>query len=235
VTAAFTLVRKGESAVDIVKRLLKMGRKLGVKIKLSLWDKGFGSIEVMSYLRGHRVPFIIALAKRGENGIKRFCRGRKGGIYRYQFKSAKAGSLWMDVAVVCKYSQSHYEKKGVRYFCYAIYGVEAMSPKSIFKKYRRRYSIESGYRQMHQVRAKTCMKNAAVRLLLFALAIVLVNLYVLVRRVVASVRRYGTRKRFLKLTLEQMVREIQEYISNKLGLRKVSYCRNYSRFCEIIS
>jgi hypothetical protein len=64
-----------------------------------------------------------------------------------------------------------------------------------------------------------------VRLPLVALAIVLADLYVLLRRVVANVREYGTRKRILKFTQEQMVSEIQEYISNKLGLRKVSYCR----------
>jgi hypothetical protein len=73
-----------------------------------------------------------------------FVEDAQSGIYRYQFKSAKAGSHWADVVVVCKYSKSKYEKKGVRYFCYAIYGLGAVSVKSIFKKYRRRYSIESG-------------------------------------------------------------------------------------------
>jgi putative transposase len=57
VTVAFTLVRYGESAACLVKRLLKIGRKLGVKIKTSYWDKAFGTIEVMRYLMAHRVSF----------------------------------------------------------------------------------------------------------------------------------------------------------------------------------
>jgi putative transposase len=235
VTVALTLVKKGESNLEVVKRLLKMARKLRIKIKLSLWDKGFGSIEVMRYLKQSRVPYIIALAKRGENGIKRLCTDRRSRKCQYTFNSAKAGSYLTDVVIVCKYSKSKYKKKGVRYFCYAVYGIDGMSIKRIFQKYRRRFSIESGYRQLHQVRAITCMKSAAVRLLLVALAIQLVNIYVLLRRVVASRLRYGTRTRLLRLTLEQLARELEQYISRRLGLRKISVCRNSLLYCSIIS
>lgn len=79
------------------------------------------------------------------------------------------------------------------------------------------------------------MKSAAIRLLLIALAIQLVNIYVLLRQVVASRVQYGSRTRLMQLTLEQMAREIEQYIGRRLGLRKISFCHNPLLFRTIIS
>jgi IS4 transposase len=46
----------------------------------------------------------------------------------------------------------------------------------LFELYRRRFRIETSYRQLHQVRARTSSRNPALRLLLVGLALLIVNL-----------------------------------------------------------
>ncbi len=53
------------------------------------------------------------------------------------------------------------------------------SLQAISADYHRRFAIESGYRQLYQVRARTRSQHTGLRLLLIGLALMLVNLYVL--------------------------------------------------------
>ena len=60
-------------------------------------------------------------------------------------------------------------------------------PAQVFELYRQRFGIESSYRQMNQVRARTSTRNPVVRLLLVGLAFVLFNLYITLRQNLSSV------------------------------------------------
>ena len=230
-TVALTLVKPGERVVEVVKRLLKQAKKLRIKIKLSYWDKAFGVIEVLRYLKQKTVSYIIALARRGgPGGIKKLCQGRRSHWSWYRFKSARAGQFKAHVAVVCKYSKKKYKRRGVRYFCYAVYGIGQLKVQKVFTKYRRRFGIETAYRQLHQVRIRTAMKNSVVRMLFIGLAIIIVNLYVLLRRMVVAKSKYGTRQRTIKMTLERLAREIKQYIEELLKVNRDLYCQNASLY-----
>lgn len=230
-TIAVTLIKPGESMVEVVKRLLNQARELKIKIGISYWDKAFGVIEVIRYLKHARVAYIIALAQRGgAGGIKRLCTGRKSRRCRYQFKSAKAGKFMATVAIVCKYSKDKYKRSGVRYFLYAVCGIGRIKAQKVFTKYRRRFAIESGYRQLHQVRIRTAMKNALVRMIFIGMAIIMVNLYVLLRRIVVSKSEYGSRQRWIKLTLEKLAQKIEHFIEEWLKLNQTLYCKNVSLY-----
>lgn len=85
------------------------------------------------------------------------------------------------MVIACKDSRKRYRKSGLRYFAYAVYGIGGRSPLPVCAAYRRRFSIESGYRQVQQVRARTGTRNHTLRLLLFGIALLLVNLYVQLR------------------------------------------------------
>lgn len=231
VTIALTLVRQGETMVEVVQRLLGRARALGLRLKRTYWDKAFGTIEVMRHLRARRVPYIIALAQRGKNGLKRLCRGRHSYRTRYTFRSASAGSYTTDVVVACKYSRRRFKKPGVRYFTYAVYGIGAVEPLQVAEAYRRRFSIESGYRQLHQVRARTTSRNHALRLLLVGLAVLLVNLYVLLRRACGMQTQYGSRRRRIALTLEHLALALCQHIQTLLGLNQVIQ----QRVCTLLS
>ena len=231
VTIALTVVRQGETMVEVVRRLLERARSLGLRFKRTYWDKAFGTIEVMRHLRARRVPYIIALARRGKNGLKRLCGGRRSYRTRYTFRSAGAGSYTTDVVIACKYSRRRFKRPGIRYFAFAVYRIAAMEPLQVAAAYRRRFSIESGYRQLHQVRARTTSRNHALRLLLIGLAVLLVNLYVLLRRACGIVTQYGSRCRRVALTLEQLALVLCQHIQLWLGLNQVTQ----QRACTLLS
>ncbi|MEP7136029.1 MAG: hypothetical protein ABI904_13955 [Chloroflexota bacterium] len=66
-----------------------------------------------------------------------------------------------------------------KWFAYAVTGLPAdILPAQLFELYRQRFGIESSYRQMNQVRARTSTSNLVIRLLLVGLAFVLFNLYI---------------------------------------------------------
>ena len=88
----------------------------------------------------------------------------------------------MQAASVRRDCKGRYGRHGVKWFAYAVAGLPAgMSPRQVFERYRERFGIESSYRQMNDVRARTTTRNPAIRLLLVGLAFILVNLYVTLR------------------------------------------------------
>jgi hypothetical protein len=81
--------------------------------------------------------------------------------------------------VVKKYSKGRYKRKGARWFAYAVAGLpKSVEPHQVFEMYRQRFGIETSYRQMNQVRARTTSRNPVIRLLLVGLAFILFNLYI---------------------------------------------------------
>jgi IS4 transposase len=73
---------------------------------------------------------------------------------------------------------------------YAVAGLPARTrPAQVFELYRQRFGIETSYRQMNQVRARTTPRNPTLRLVLVGLAFSLVNLYVTLRDQLGSAAR----------------------------------------------
>ena len=78
--------------------------------------------------------------------------------------------------------------------------------------------IESGYRQMHQVHARTTSRNPAIRLLLVGLALLILNVYLVLRRIWLSVRRFGQRIRRIWLTLKRLALLWLRLIEQRYGI-----------------
>jgi hypothetical protein len=89
-TLALTRVERGEAMKDIVKRLLVVVRRRNVKIKLLLLDKGFFSVDVITYLKRAGHGFIIPAVCRGRKpnrgkkltGLRALLR-KKHGYYKH--------------------------------------------------------------------------------------------------------------------------------------------------------
>ena len=85
--------------------------------------------------------------------------------------------------------------------------------------YRQRFGIETSYRQMNQVRARTTSRNPVIRLLLVGLAFVIFNLYIAKRQHIAiclknpakSISKYW-------LTLRRLARMIARAVENLFDL-----------------
>lgn len=217
-TVAVTFVEKGETMAAVVARLLKVARELGVRIKRAYFDKGFASVAVFRCLRARRVPYIIALpARGGEGGLKQHFHGSRNQRLDYTFGRRTGSPYTTEVVIVRRV----FGKNEIRYFAYAVYRTSGVPLGKVFQYYRRRFSIESGYRQSHQVRARTASRHPGLRLLLFGLSLMLVNLWVLCRQVCGIARQYGSRFRLINLTLASLAHSLAGAVETCYGVREI--------------
>lgn len=77
-------------------------------------------------------------------------------------RSSRHGEATLDVWVVRKYSKGKYDRHGVEWFVYAVLGDPNLSISEVYEEYRLRFGIESSYRLMNKVRARTTSRNLAL-------------------------------------------------------------------------
>ncbi len=187
-TLALTHVEYGESMKDVVGRLLQVVRRRGVKIKYLLLDKGFFSVSVISYLRRAGHGFIIPAVPRGRKpkAPKKFTglralRKANNGYYQHTLTSNTGGKQRTARVTICVASKGYTHKKTGRRRCkkllYAVWKVRR-TPHDIRETYRRRFGIETSYRQMNEARIRTCTRDPGQRLLFVGVALVLRNVWV---------------------------------------------------------
>src|SRR5215475_7369119 len=143
-TIALTFVEQGETMAAVVARLLKVARGLGVRIKRAYFDKRFASVAVFRCLRVRRVPYIIAVpARGGAGGLKQHFHGARNQRLHYTFGRSTKSPYTTEVVIVRRV----FSKNEIRYFAYAVYRMSGVPLGQVYQYYRRRFGIESGYRQ----------------------------------------------------------------------------------------
>jgi DDE family transposase len=208
---ALTFVWAKEQMPDVVNRLLLRAKALGLRMQRAYLDKGFCSSALFRFLRRHRIPYVIPVPLRGQ-ALKALCQGRRSYRVRYTFNAESAEAYTTDLVLVCKYSRGRRGKHHVEWLVYAVYGVDLIPPLQIHELYRRRFGIESGYRQIQQVRAWTTSRHPALRLLLMGLALLIFNVYITLRQVCLTVRHFGQRTRRSWLTLKRLALSLARLI-----------------------
>ncbi len=177
-TLAVTLMRRSDKALDVLKRLVTHGQALGLRLKRLYLDRGFDNNAVVAYLKQQPFPTIIPLTIRGKTGGTRaLLVGRKSYQTTYSRSSLQYGEQTLAVYVVCQYSRGRYRRRGLYRFAYIVIGDLKMPPHQIFEEYRHRFGIETSYRLMNTVRARTTSTSVALRLFFVALALLLLNLW----------------------------------------------------------
>jgi len=230
-TLALTHVEYGESMKKVVQRLLAIVRRRGVKIRFLLLDKGFFSVEMVRYLRRAGHGFIIPAVVRGRKpkdpkasprGLRALLK-KKPGRYRHTLTSAptkekkKTGAQ----ATICV-AQKHYtkEKTGERCRKKLLYAVEKVqgTPREIRELYRKRFGIETSYRQMNEARIKTCTRDPRQRLLFAGIALVLRNIWVWIHFRFAKAKYSDEPQLFLELLrFNEMLYWIVQVVEHALG------------------
>jgi len=183
VTLALTFVWAQDELLDVLSDLLARVQRLGIGIERLFLDRQFASVPVLTHL--HRRPFtsVVALPKRGKR-LRALLRGRRGYRTTYTMRSSVAGDLTFPVWVACHYAAGrqtkHGPKHGCEYQAFAVLGHPAcrLPVPTLAKEYRGRFGIETSYRVLHQVRARTTSRQPALRLLLLTIAGLLSNLWV---------------------------------------------------------
>ena len=170
-------VEKGEHMQAIVVWLLNRLTTIGSSIKRAYFDKGFCSVPVLKTLQRRTVSFILPLPVRGKSGgVRKLFATPASYKTTYTFNSPKHGELEVKAVVVKKYSKDRYQRKGARWFAYAVARLsKSVEPQPVFEMDRQRFGIKTSYRQMNQVRARTTSQKPVIRLLLVGLAFVIFN------------------------------------------------------------
>jgi hypothetical protein len=227
-TLALTVVQRGEKLQEVLKRLFRRLATLGVSTRMVLLDRGFWSVAVLRYLQRARKPFLMPVVLRGRkdghpegpSGTRVFASRKRGGWDEYTVTAGDGRKARVSICVHCRNYNGQWGRHGRQTLVYAFWGFEAPNTSWVRETYRKRFAIETSYRQMHQGRARTCTRNPEVRLLLVGVALVLRNVWVWLHYAVLSTPRRGNcRYNLERLTLKTMLLWLQHQAEDELGRR----------------
>lgn len=179
VTLAVTFVYANEELLDVLTDLLDRLKRLGVRIQRLFLDREFAAVAILQYLSEQSFTSVVALPQRGKR-LKALLTGRASYRTTYTMRSADDGEVTFPLWISCHYAAGRRGRHGIDYLPFAVLGQTpcSLTVPEVAAAYRKRFGIESSYRQMHQVRARTTSVDPALRLLLITVALVLVNLWV---------------------------------------------------------
>ena len=218
-TLALTWVRRHESMVTVLRRLVDRIREIGLKIKRMLLDRAFFNVPVVEFLQAENLPFVMPVMIRGRKpkkkrkatGLRRI-KQQSAGWYSHTMKNKKKE---VTISVCVGYRRHRNRKDGkqvTQKLLFAAWRVHG-SPTEIREQYRKRFGIETSYRQMRQARIYTCTRNPHLRLLFVAISLILRNLWVWIHQTLLS---EGTGKDF-KVHLERLrLKRMLDWIAQEI-------------------
>jgi hypothetical protein len=184
-TLALTWVRRHETTVVVLGRLLARIRELGLKTRCLLLDRAFFNVPVVDFLQQERVPFLMPVVFRGRKPTKRrrqptglrWIQRQHAGWHTHIMKNKKRE---VTIAVCVAYRTHRNRKDRKRVQQKLLFGAWRVggAPQDIRERYRRRFGIEASFRQLRQARIYTCTRDPILRLLFVAVALILRNLWV---------------------------------------------------------
>jgi hypothetical protein len=224
-TLAMCRVRAKQSMDYVLRTLLARLVTLGIRITLLLLDRGFYSVRVIQDLITGDLPFIMPAVKRGKKpttaggptGTYALAAAKQSHWTTYTLQSAHDGHVEFDLAVVCHNTRGQRGRHQREALLYATWGLTPRPLSWIRTTYRRRFGIESSYRQSHQARIRTSSRKPALRLLFMGVALVLRNVWVWLHAEVMMQPQRGARQlrpqslRFARLLLWLMMEVARHY------------------------
>jgi hypothetical protein len=216
-TLACLPVEKGADLATLVEELLDRVGLVGIRVRYLLLDRGFYSAAVIERLQQKHLRFLMPVIRRGKKGSEKQKatgtqvlfegKGNHYSVYSWEAQVRHHGKKGkrrrMSVVVACVQRKSPCSKgERIVYAC----SDAKWSLARIAAAYRKRFAIESTYREMHQVQALTTSKDPRHRLFLFVLGLLLVNLWVWLKTQASS---QGKRNRRAKHDPREALKEFQ--------------------------
>ena len=222
-TVALTTVRRHESTVTVLRRLLARMRELGLKFKRVLVDRAFFNVAVVEFYQAEKLPFVMPVVFRGRRPKKgrkltglHAIRRKKAGWYKHVMKN-KRRTVEVPVCVGYRTHKNRQDGKRVqRKLLFAAWRVKG-SPTKIRELYRKRFGIETSFRQLRQARIYTCTRQPRLRFFFIAVALILRNLWVWIHHALLAEGDRGNRTLHLerlrfKRLLDWIVHEVAALI-----------------------
>lgn len=224
-TLALHFVRAGETMVQIVRALLNRVKRLKIKVRRVYLDKEFYTVAVFQTLDRRGLSYIVPMQARGNRkGVRTMFQGPRSYRTTYIMHDKRQRPYAVEAVLVRRYSQGKYGRHGVKWFAYVVAGLgKRCAPQQVFQFYRQRFGIESIYRQLNRVRARTTSRSPVLRLLLLGLALILVNLYVAWRQIAQSFAANAPGAKRLTLTLPRFAARLARAIERLLAISAFGY------------
>jgi putative transposase len=164
-TLGVTAVGPGDAMPDVVDRLLAQVGRTGLPVRYVLLDRAFYAVGVVAALARRGLRFVVPVVRRGRDGAKFFRRGTRG-WFTHTFGSRNhAASATVRVAVVPG-------PDGNRPLVFACSAGFRSGP-AVALAYRRRFGIETSYRQLGECLAGTTSRDVVYRLLLVGVSLLI--------------------------------------------------------------
>ena len=215
--------------VNVLERLFAHAKPLNLKIRLVLLDRGFYSAPVIGWLQSQKLAFTMPAVKRGldsskpkgPTGTAKFFEMTEGGTFEHSWKERGKGmKVNVSVSVACVLSgrsrgrpTKPRRRKTVVFIHWGLH--PKVTGRWLVRTYKKRFGIESSYRQLGQCLAQSCSKDRRVRLLLVGVSLLMRNVWVwLLGCIVMAYNKKPLNGLKLADLAEIMNREVQHDIVN---------------------
>ena len=183
-TLAAMCVKPGDKLVDVLERLLKRVHELGIRIRFLLLDRAFYVVGVVNYLKRTHRPFVMPTVHRGRKpknlakskSTYRFLAWRRSGWSQHTMTGRQRQKATVNIAV-SRRCYLHRQKRCYRVLVFAFWGFQPSSPLWLRETYRKRFAIETSYRQANQARIYTTTRDPLRRFLFVAIALIVRNVW----------------------------------------------------------
>jgi putative transposase len=129
-TVALTAVAKGEPLKEVVQRLRRQARSVGVKARLVRLDRGSYSVDVIRYLQAARQPFLMPVVirgrkpddPRGPTATRVFAAMKRSGWFEHTVRGGTRGTARVSIGVSCRNDRGPWKRHGRQALVYACGG-----------------------------------------------------------------------------------------------------------------
>ena len=216
VTLALHAVRREETLVGLITRLLDRVADIELTIQRLYLDREFFCVPVIRWLKACDIPFVLPVIIRGkQGGTRALLTPKRTYTTPHTLRSPKYGTVTFEAWVVGTYTNGKYGRHGVEYQAFAVYKVP-LRLRALPDDYGKRFGIESSYRLKNQSRIRTTTKNPVVRLLYVGIAFLLVDLWIYLVWTYVSRPRRGGRLLFPSLfPFKMMLRFLRQAVDRR--------------------
>lgn len=226
-TLAMTAVLQDDSLRDVLQRLLRQISALGVKVRFLMLDRAFFSAEVVRSLQAGRRSFLMPVKRTGRRpkdparsaSVHRYFTWKKSGWDVYSWRDRQGRKATVNICVSLRNYAGKFRRRGRQRLVYAFWGLRPMNHHWVREIYRKRFGVETSYRQMHQARIRTTTRDPVRRLLFVGLALILRNAWVWFHliRLGQQLPGGGARLHLERLRFRTLLLKLQRFIESELG------------------
>ncbi len=165
---------------EFVRKLLQTIKRMHIRPQMVLMDKEFYSVDVLNTINNAGLRFMTpAVCTKGvERAIQEHIDGHRDAVSKYTISSGSS-------KIRCNLIILEREDKNKKKFHIAfVTNMTNCTPEDLFElpeEYRKRWGIETGYRDVKRAMPRTCSRNDAIRLILFYLSLGMSNIWMIAR------------------------------------------------------